>query len=327
MTTTENGSASHRVINPRVLYFGTPVVLIGTENPDGSTNVAPMSSAWWVGSTCVLGLDETSATTLNLMRTGELTLSLPDAGMAGPVNRLALTTGTSIIPQHKVTKGYTHVADKFGRAELTPAPSDLVKPPWVFECSIALECTVTTVTPIGGEDSGVVSVEVEVLRTHARPEILVPGSETHIDPERWDPLIMKFTHLYGHATRLEPSRLAMGWQIPEPSPQQPESPATQWTRVFDDVFTTPVADMAAVTRWYLRAGAELPHHDHAEREHILIRTGALRLNAGGQVLRSGDVLTTDVGASHGGSAEADTELWVIAVRSDRVGVSDPDGPT
>ena len=38
-----------RVLNPKMLYFGTPVVLVSSLNGDGSTNVAPMSSAWWVG--------------------------------------------------------------------------------------------------------------------------------------------------------------------------------------------------------------------------------------------------------------------------------------
>jgi flavin reductase (DIM6/NTAB) family NADH-FMN oxidoreductase RutF len=36
-------------IEPAILYFGTPVDLIGTTNDDNSRNLAPMSSAWWVG--------------------------------------------------------------------------------------------------------------------------------------------------------------------------------------------------------------------------------------------------------------------------------------
>ncbi|WP_255616668.1 hypothetical protein [Microvirga puerhi] len=30
---------AHRVINPSVLYFGTPVALITTLNPDGTPNI------------------------------------------------------------------------------------------------------------------------------------------------------------------------------------------------------------------------------------------------------------------------------------------------
>lgn len=36
----------HMAIEPSILYFGTPVVLLSTENEDGSFNLAPMSSAW-----------------------------------------------------------------------------------------------------------------------------------------------------------------------------------------------------------------------------------------------------------------------------------------
>jgi flavin reductase (DIM6/NTAB) family NADH-FMN oxidoreductase RutF len=37
----------HVAVDLEVLYFGTPVVLIGSRNPDGTANLAPMSSAWW----------------------------------------------------------------------------------------------------------------------------------------------------------------------------------------------------------------------------------------------------------------------------------------
>jgi len=47
----------HTVITPKILYLGTPVVLISTMNQDGSVNLAPMSSAWWLGLTGVLGLE------------------------------------------------------------------------------------------------------------------------------------------------------------------------------------------------------------------------------------------------------------------------------
>jgi hypothetical protein len=44
----------HKVTEPSILYLGTPVVLISTRNEDESTNVAPMSSAWWLGWSCIM---------------------------------------------------------------------------------------------------------------------------------------------------------------------------------------------------------------------------------------------------------------------------------
>lgn len=52
----------HRTIEPTILYFGTPVALISTLNPDGTPNLAPMSSAWWLGWSCMLGLGQMGQT-------------------------------------------------------------------------------------------------------------------------------------------------------------------------------------------------------------------------------------------------------------------------
>ncbi|MEO3745051.1 hypothetical protein [Plantactinospora sp. B5E13] len=43
-------SGTHLTIRPRIWYFGTPVVLVSTENADGTANLAPISSAWALGS-------------------------------------------------------------------------------------------------------------------------------------------------------------------------------------------------------------------------------------------------------------------------------------
>ncbi len=87
--------ADSRTIEPAILYFGTPVVLIGSSNEDGSPNLAPMSSAWWVGWRCMLGLASNSKTTENMLRTGECVLNLPSADLVDAVNRLARTTGSN----------------------------------------------------------------------------------------------------------------------------------------------------------------------------------------------------------------------------------------
>jgi hypothetical protein len=67
----------HVASEPGILYFGAPVVLISTTDEDGSYNLAPMSSAFWLGWRCLLGLAGTSKTTQNIMRTGECVLNLP----------------------------------------------------------------------------------------------------------------------------------------------------------------------------------------------------------------------------------------------------------
>ncbi|QIZ34619.1 hypothetical protein [Saccharopolyspora sp. ASAGF58] len=44
--TNSSAAVDHVTIAPSILYFGTPVVLLSTENSDGTANLAPMSSAW-----------------------------------------------------------------------------------------------------------------------------------------------------------------------------------------------------------------------------------------------------------------------------------------
>ena len=116
----------HINVEPSILYFGTPVVLISTQNLDGSTNVAPMSSAWWLGWNCMLGLGARSHTAQNLLREEECVLNLPSVEMVGAVNRLARLTGSDPVPPHKVAMGYRHERDKLGAAGLSAVPSDLV---------------------------------------------------------------------------------------------------------------------------------------------------------------------------------------------------------
>jgi flavin reductase (DIM6/NTAB) family NADH-FMN oxidoreductase RutF len=203
----------HVVPGLKVLYFGTPVVLVSTSNPDGSANLAPMSSAWWLGRSAMLGLGDRSQTAANLRRHGECVLNLPSSAMAAVVDRIALTTGRAEVSGYKRAQGYRHVADKFALAGLTEHRSDLVGPPRVAQCPIQLECRVAAMHPFGGPDVTATGFEVEVLRAHVEADLLVPAT-SHIDPLRWDPLIMKFTEFFGGGVNVHPSRLAEGWRMP-----------------------------------------------------------------------------------------------------------------
>ena len=201
----------HKVVRPKALYFGTPVVLVGSVNEDGATNLAPMSSAWWIGRSCMLGLDVTSKTTENLIRDGDCVLNLASADMARAVDRLALTTGSKRLPGHKAKKGFRYEPDKFSAAGLSPMPSDLVRAQRVAECGIQLEAKVAEMHAFGAPYAECYAIEVSIVRTHVAEWLLVPGKEDHIDPVRWDPLIMKFTEFFGGAKNVHPSSLARGW--------------------------------------------------------------------------------------------------------------------
>ena len=116
----------HITSEPPILYFGTPVVLISTVNEDGSYNLAPMSSVFWLGWRCLLGLSAVSKTPQNMLRARECVLNLASVDNVAAVNRLARTTGSHPVPEAKVCRGYRFKRDKFAVAGLTAVASDTV---------------------------------------------------------------------------------------------------------------------------------------------------------------------------------------------------------
>ncbi len=206
----------HSVIDPAILYFGTPVVLVSSTNEDGSANLAPMSSAWWLGRSCMLGFGARSHTPANLLRTGECVLSLPSVEQVAAVNKLARTTGSHPVPPHKARMGYRHESDKFGVAGLTPLPADLVAPPRVAECPVHLEAVVEGTHALAAADEqrrgNLIAIEVRIVRVHVEQAIRMTGYADRIDPRKWRPLIMNFCEFFGLGDVVHHSTLA---EIPE----------------------------------------------------------------------------------------------------------------
>ncbi len=205
----------HKTIEPAIHYWGTSVLIISSLNEDGSANLAPMSSAWWLGWSCMLGLDASSQTLHNLRRQRECVLNLASVNEAAAVNRLALTSGSSPLPMHKQWLGYRHVADKFAQAGLSRQASEQVAPPRVQECQVQLEAEVVDVRPFGTQDPRLpipsAMVELRIVRAHVHASILQADHAERIDPQRWQPLMMKFRQLYGDGAQVVPeSKLASG---------------------------------------------------------------------------------------------------------------------
>jgi flavin reductase (DIM6/NTAB) family NADH-FMN oxidoreductase RutF len=206
----------HKLIDPAILYFGTPVVLVSSLNEDGSPNVAPISSAWWLGRSCLLGFGARSKTPANILRTGECVLNLPSVEQVAAVDRLARLTGSNPVPPHKVAMGYRHEPDKCGVAGLTPEPSRSVAPPRLRECPVQLEAVLESSHPLAESDplrrGALIALEVRIVNVHVEEELLLAGYENRIDPDAWCPLIMSFSQFYGLGGRVHTSRLA---EIPE----------------------------------------------------------------------------------------------------------------
>ena len=198
----------HLLIEPKILYLGTPVVLISTLNEDETANLAPMSSAWWLKKSCLLGLGKRGKTFENLCRTRECVLSLPSAEMVAAVDRLALTTGKYPVPEYKQKMNFEYVADKFSRAGLTAVESEMVRPPRVFECPVQLEATVEKIHDVDSPDSSLAAIEVRIVRSYFDENILNDEKRHYVDTDKWKPLIMSFCEFYGLGENVHKSKLA-----------------------------------------------------------------------------------------------------------------------
>lgn len=202
-----------RTVEPKVLYFGTPVVLISSANPDGSTNLAPMSSAWWLGYTAMLGMGTSAQTVKNLQVRPEIVLNLVDPDMVAALDRIALLTGSEEMSEAKRGRGYRYEPDKFAAGGLTREPSELSGLHSVAESPVNLEGRIRAVHAIDGPDSRLCALEMKVERVRVREDLLM-SDDRYIDPLRWEPLIMKFTEYFAGGAPAYPSSLARGWQMP-----------------------------------------------------------------------------------------------------------------
>lgn len=198
----------HKTIDPAILYFGTPVALISTLNPDGTPNLAPMSSAWWLGWTCMLGLGQSGQTSDNLIAPRECVINLPSEDMVTHVDRLAMTTGKNPVPERKRGWGYRFEPDKFGIAGLTPMDSESVTPPRVRQCPVQMEGIVHRYHSFG-KNVNANAFEVHIVKLHVDESLLIgEGPRPRIDPVAWRPLIMSFCRFFGLSGEVHPSRLA-----------------------------------------------------------------------------------------------------------------------
>jgi flavin reductase (DIM6/NTAB) family NADH-FMN oxidoreductase RutF len=111
-----------RTIEPKILYFGTPVALVSSLNEDSSTNLPPIWSFWALGWPFMLGLLDEAKTAENLRRMPECVLNLPSPDVAA--SREASD------------------ADKFRAVGLSPLAGEVVQPERAQEWPIQMEAKV-----------------------------------------------------------------------------------------------------------------------------------------------------------------------------------------
>lgn len=136
-------------IRPKILYFGTPVALVSSMNPDGSSNLAPISSFWVLGWTMTLGLLDDTKALENLLQCPDCVVNLPSPAMWRQVETLAPLTGKNPVPEDKKEK-FHFEQGKFQAASFTRIPSETVSAPRVKECPVHMEAVVRKIHKLAG---------------------------------------------------------------------------------------------------------------------------------------------------------------------------------
>jgi flavin reductase (DIM6/NTAB) family NADH-FMN oxidoreductase RutF len=197
MLRSQVASEKFRTIEPKILYFGTPVAIISSLNEDDTTNLAPMSSFWALGWTLMLGLLDETKTAENLARHPECVVNLPSPALWRNVEKLAPLTGKNPVPEIKAEQ-FHFEANKFSASELTSLASETVRPARVLECPVQMEARVHKLHRMSGEVlqrlGGGVAAEVEIVRVHATEDLVL--GDNYIDPAKWSPLLYSFRHYF-----------------------------------------------------------------------------------------------------------------------------------
>jgi flavin reductase (DIM6/NTAB) family NADH-FMN oxidoreductase RutF len=153
-----------------------PIAFVSTMSPDGALNLAPFSFFNAIGSAPPMicftaGLrarpDPSKDTLRNIIRTGEFVVNLVSEEIAEKMN---ITSGE-----------YPPEVDEFALAQLTPVPSDLVKPPRVKESHVQMECKRFLMVDVSSLPGGGTLVLGEVLRFHVDDDII---DDFKIDPDK-----------------------------------------------------------------------------------------------------------------------------------------------
>ncbi len=143
-----------------------PIAFVSSISPDGVVNLAPFSFFNVVSSsppTVVVASSRNADwkakdTLANIEATGEFVVNVVVDDIAEAMNRTAAE--------------YPSNVNEFEIAELTPAPSDLVKSPRVAESPVNMECRLNQVVPIGSgaNESGLIIGEIVLM--HVRDDII-----------------------------------------------------------------------------------------------------------------------------------------------------------
>lgn len=182
---------NHITINPKMLYYGFPVVLLTTSDIDGVTNISPISSSWCLGEYIVIGVGVDGKAYENMRIVPEVVLNVASNDLMSKVEKIAKLTGKQPVPTSKVEMGYSFSGDKFIDGGFTRQKSISVKPDRIKECKLQIEGFIENIT----HRDWLAIIELKIKSIHADQSIVKQSN--YIDPLIWNPLIYNFRSYHG----------------------------------------------------------------------------------------------------------------------------------
>lgn len=152
-------------LGAKTLLYPTPVLVVGTFDPEGRPNV--MTAAW--GGICcsdppcvAVSLRKATYTYGNIQSRKAFTLSIPSRAHVKEADYFGLVSGRN--------------ADKFSVTGLTPKKSELVDAPYVEEFPLVIECRLLKSVEIGLHTQFIgevvdVKADQSVLSAEGKPDI------------------------------------------------------------------------------------------------------------------------------------------------------------
>lgn len=151
-----------------------PVAFVSSMGADGHVNLAPFSYFNAIASEpplITIAIDRREGdpkdTLRNILETKEFVVNIVSESL---LDAMITTSGE-----------WPRSTSEFGAAGLTPVPSERVKPPYVAESPLQLECTLFQEIPLGNSHL----VVGEVILGRVRDDILTEG---RVDPEKLKPI-------------------------------------------------------------------------------------------------------------------------------------------
>jgi len=161
-------------VAPRPIAFASTISAAGAVNlsPYSFFNLVSANPPMLVFSPTSRGRDNSAKDTLrNVREVAEVVINICDYPL---VEQLSLASAE-----------YPAGVNEFGKAGLTEAKSDRVRPPRVAECPVALECVVEQLITLGDGPGHGNLVLCRVVQAHFREDILLEG-KPGIDPHKFE---------------------------------------------------------------------------------------------------------------------------------------------